>query len=1090
MQAHTPCLETTLCATRLVFCMFFRFDVVDPVERRLVSQFMDCDGPDYLIRMTKHYTEVWRLPEKQVIFVFLPVIGLSEIAKGRAWLEKNYIAVAEYLNFFDRESLKVYLAPNANYHWCLESDKFPNINKVWKHFFDVIKVYETEQKEKNIMELLKAEEREKMKKLKKKEKKKSKQQDEMPVVFEKSDFETVFGEPLYEDNNPCQKNTSAANDLRMIAQMFSGGETTQKDNVSPVSEVSTDQDSAGDPDSDIGWLPGEAQQTNINGNSNSTAISNVANVLNSSTFSDSDCPNGDWTTVHTKKQTNREKDKVRVIKPEPLPLTPPPKRAVTPQASARKRLNQRPRQTPAVSTPKSVTPPVASNIGSARWADVAKAFTKTEAKDYIRSSGKSSPVRANNELIVEQDFPLLHVMESDRTKLQKCRPNKMTFHFHNNSHLHKDEREDAASEAFIGDMIEYELECIENAKASENISETRGVTSHTVYDKKLFVETRYDENSADTTGVVTKTPAPSDNQELLILRNQRESLDIFEMVCEKRTSDPFISLHTSPAPQDEIQNYKSVIDAMFETQAEIPQSFEEDIGDMKHEPGKPEKIRNELCKAGKDVSKTGTETERPSNDFAYTDPAIIGYLNNQRECLSDGLKCNEPVLLNKSVNVCVPRDQKPKMFKSQSANDAEDKAVPHLSDGAYFRPISPKQDSSYLPVKSAFGKQLLENPCKTSPGQENSQAGSLNIVPCEERTNDKARESFPSFHNSSTASSDLNKSDISVFQKMQQLRVEQLKQFYIHYQKEITQNYTIQRNKFIYYAQAAGLTSKQIEQYLNGEVLKELAKVPITHFSQPTDTCPLPYPKPQQAFGNTSIGLRHPSQPCQEPQMPTRLNPEPHNMQPPVRPFPHVGQPPQNQTPVKPPMVTFQKQAAMKPMPNQMFHQQVPQPNSIMHPPWFFTLNLPQSTVGLQPAVTQVQTHPTSNTCQSVMQREYDRMAAHAPTVQPTPSVCLNGPTEAFSAITTVHQPLLNLAPSVHPSKIEMIKASHAAMTSSVRDKIKEVHAAMIEAKARSVRWREKLAGIRALPQERLLTLGKIVIPRQESDRVYLAYHR
>lgn len=1082
MQAHTPCLETTMCATRLVFCMFFRFDVVDPVDRRFVSQFMDCDGPDYLIRMTKHYTEVWRIPEKQVIFVFLPVIGLSEIAKGRAWLEKNYIAVAEYLNFFDRESLKVYLAPNANYHWCLESDKFPNINKVWKHFFDVIKVYETEQKEKNIMELLRAEEREKMKKLKKKEKKKSKQEDEMTVVCEKSDFETVFGEPLYEDNHPFQKNTSAANDLRMIAQMFSGGETTQKDNVSPMSEVSTDQDSTGDPDSDIGWLPGEAQQTNINGNSNSTAIPNVANVLNSSTVSDSDCPNGDWTTVHTKKQANKEKDKVRAIKPEPIPLTHPPKRAVTPQSSARKRLNQRPRQTPALPTPKSITPPVASNIGSARWADVAKAFTKTEAKEHTQSSGKSSPVRANNELIVEQDFPLLHVMESNRTTLQKCRPNKMTFHFHNNGHLYKDEREDAARETFIGDMIEYELECIENAKASKHISETRAATSHTAYDKKLLAETRCDDNSADTTGVVTKTPAPSDNQELLILRNQRESWDVFEMVCEKRMSDPFISLHTSPAPQDEIQNYKSVIDAMFETQAEIPQSFEEDNGEMKNESGQPEKIRNELCKAGQDVSKTGTETERPSNDFADTDPAIIGYLNNQRECLSDGLKCNEPALLDKSVNV----------YKSQSANGADDKAVPHSSDGAFFRPISPKRDSSYLPIKSAFGKQLLDNACKTSPGQEkNSPAGSLNIVPFEERNNDKARENFPSFHNSSTASSDLNKNDISVFQKMHQLRVEQLKQFYIHYQREITQNYTIQRDKFVYYAQAAGLTSKQIEQYLNGKVQKELTKVPITHLSQPTDTCPLPYPKPQQAFGNPSIGQRYPSQPCQEPQMPTRHNHEPHNMQLPVKPFPHVGQPPQNQTLVKP-MVAFQKQAAMKPMPNQMFHQQVPQPNSNMHPPWFFTLNLPQAAVGLQPTVNQVQAHPTSNTSQSVMQREYERMAAQAPTVQPTPSVCLNGPTsEAFSAITTVpHQPLLNLAPSVHPSQIEMIKASHAAMTYSVRDKIKEVHAAMIEAKARSVRWREKLAGIRALPQERLLTLGKIVIPRQESDRVYLAYHR
>lgn len=77
-----------------------------------------------------------------------------------------------------------------------------------------------------------------------------------------------------------------------------------------------------------------------------------------------------------------------------------------------------------------------------------------------------------------------------------------------------------------------------------------------------------------------------------------------------------------------------------------------------------------------------------------------------------------------------------------------------------------------------------------------------------------------------------------------------------------------------------------------------------------------------------------------------------------------------------------------------------------------------------------------------------------------------------------------------HPANIRNIQSQQAAMSSSVRNKIQEIIESMFRAKAKSVRWRNELARIRNFPPEKLMVVGKVVIPKDDCDRVYIGYHR
>ncbi|XP_053401751.1 uncharacterized protein LOC123548986 [Mercenaria mercenaria] len=79
--------------------------------------------------------------------------------------------------------------------------------------------------------------------------------------------------------------------------------------------------------------------------------------------------------------------------------------------------------------------------------------------------------------------------------------------------------------------------------------------------------------------------------------------------------------------------------------------------------------------------------------------------------------------------------------------------------------------------------------------------------------------------------------------------------------------------------------------------------------------------------------------------------------------------------------------------------------------------------------------------------------------------------------------------PPLHPANIRNIQSQQAAMSSTVRNKIQEILQSMFKSKVKSVRWRNELSRIRNLPPEKLKVIGKIMIPRDDSDVVYIGYH-
>lgn len=1137
MQNNMACIDVAIKASQLLFCIFFRFNT-EHIEKGFVYQFLQSKGSDFILRMTKHYTEVWRIPEKQIILAFLPIIGLSEIPEGRAWLEKNYITVAEYLNFFDKDSLKVYMAPNPNYHWCLEADGFQAINKVWKRFFEVINGYEIEHKERNIIELLKEEEKEKQRKIKKVEKKKIKQKPEVhtvstPTFPEKTAFETVFGEPLYQDCTPKSTHMHAAADLKLIAQMFGGQTTITSETVkSETQEFDEVQSTTGTEDSEASSFSQELDQINVNSNSNTAAFSDMINIINKSEHLESEVKYTDWTTVHTKKQMNKEKDRYKV---ESLTCPAQTKQPITPKKLLKKRLPKQCKTPPNSVLAKSVTPPLATGIGSARWADVAKPLSKEDAGDQSQGSVH---MESRIDTLANHDFPTLKSEQDtscEMLNVSKSRPRKMTFHFHDSNHpaLADVPESERTNKEAIGDMTGNKMTCLLNtgkdndhlhniqtekeleshagfqtnfdckaSKAIDQCSSNSPNEHHSCQRGQLEKSTACFDTNTDPfhmkctkanlkSETIEKSTHPyaeldlkENDEHFLIWKNQFESFESFQKIHENwRINDPFISLPPSPIARD-LTPKKNAIDALFETKEEIPQLFEEDFGE-KLSSNKPLSSGVKSLNKYKVQEKPVLETQ--SSDLVASDPAIIGYSENtytKSEGKASGdLKEQEKCeIKNKQV------EQRPTNHQQGDATLENNKTAPRFSDITFFRPISPIRNDVL-----EFGQRLLSNAHEKDPRIDT--LTNCDVTRGRPETSKKAPENverkiadvsnFPGFHETTRLSSDFNKKDVSVFHKMQLLNLEQLKQYYRSYQKEIMNSASMESDKFIYYAQMAGLSQNQIEMFLNGQVNAEPDRNILCQYRQPYK-CPLPYPAHRQNQ-SIQVNLQQSHNRASQTQV---LNPNTMAQQT----LYAVGN-----MQHKPFVLNQAVDASVKHRPQPVHQsvssqpaQQAVQANAIQNncrpPSWI--PSAPPIMAGNNP----LQTHLS---VQQAMRREYERMAAEtklAPQDQKTsgnkaecgqPQVLAT----SESSLQNPNQVLQGSCTLNNFSNIRRIQAAQAAMTSSVRDKISEVYSAMIQTKVKSVRWRDKLAAIRQLPHERLLILGKIVVPRDERDRVYVAFH-
>ncbi|KAH3770109.1 uncharacterized protein LOC127846507 [Dreissena polymorpha] len=282
MRHEIQSLEAATIASHIVFCVMFRFNK-DAVDQGFVYQFLECKGPDTVFSLVTRLKVALKISHKETLMFFLPVIGLSEIPAGRIWLERNNLLVSEYLGYFERDSLKVYLAPLTCRHWCMEADRFPLVDRTWKRFYDIVNKFAAKQRQKNMLELLRDEELEKTRQAKRKEKEKKTPRTEPnsqrnPINI---DYETIFGYPLETDVEEKRSSQLDA-DYKIISDMFCG-----------VSPPACSNDNA---------ARNDAAQHNTNSNGVPSALKTSAPVVVSNV-----AKQDEWTTVQGKKMT---KDKV------------------------------------------------------------------------------------------------------------------------------------------------------------------------------------------------------------------------------------------------------------------------------------------------------------------------------------------------------------------------------------------------------------------------------------------------------------------------------------------------------------------------------------------------------------------------------------------------------------------------------------------------------------------------------------------------------------------------------------------------------------------------------------------------------------
>ena len=128
------------------------------------------------------------------------------------------------------------------------------------------------------------------------------------------------------------------------------------------------------------------------------------------------------------------------------------------------------------------------------------------------------------------------------------------------------------------------------------------------------------------------------------------------------------------------------------------------------------------------------------------------------------------------------------------------------------QPANPKWQHARNSVNCALGQSILENAHRidTTPDEvlfPSDLRDSSEPVPAEP-------DYFPSFHEDTKLSADYHPDAISVFHKIQQMQLTQLKSFYDAVHGHLQEKMSVYQNDFHYYASCTGLTEQQINEHL------------------------------------------------------------------------------------------------------------------------------------------------------------------------------------------------------------------------------------------------------------------------------------
>ena len=261
------------------------------VDVKLIKQYIYSGGPDFTIDTVRYYTEKLNIQERDTIIYYLPMIGITEVPEGVAWLRKNYLRVSEYSNFYKgnlAENLRYALADTLTE---IDPEFTKVMGPVWEKFHKLLFDIQQKQREKTMMELLQEEEREKERRVKKREKRQHKRQVEKDKRAQKQD-EVIT----------CQQNSSSVDEASGSIDISQNSNDNENESASR-SEVKTRNRNKTKYQNEL-----KNEVKGIFGGTRHVSINHdfiTEQMIAFSSQSDR------WQTVQTKKHSNKDKEKVK-----------------------------------------------------------------------------------------------------------------------------------------------------------------------------------------------------------------------------------------------------------------------------------------------------------------------------------------------------------------------------------------------------------------------------------------------------------------------------------------------------------------------------------------------------------------------------------------------------------------------------------------------------------------------------------------------------------------------------------------------------------------------------------------------------------
>jgi len=830
----------------LIFCIMFRFtEDRDFVDSEFIQQFMRAGGPATTIKFLQSDfgVKIEKIETGRQIMPFMPMMGLSEVPEGRIWLAKHSGDIVNFLNHFERDRLKVYLAPFSHCQWCFTNDKFKFIDRVWKQFYDVIQRVVAERRERNIIELLQDEEREKVKALAKKQKK------EMPKQLSPEqrkdqttiNCETIFGFTPSKSPAEEKRAAEAKRDIDLIADMF-----RYVPPPSPQVPVCTNGNA-------ISAVHPPQSAMRIETNPFPKQPSDRETVKKRS-------PGDDWTKVQGKKHSQKDKHQSELRNASnTVPMhTQQKQHYKSPVKKVPKQKTKKQVASPVVFTKESRPVSSPSALGRhACWADVAKGKIQSPSENMqpktallqkqTSESSINKPVNANS----QEQTALSEEIVKPSSGEKKAHPSKMLFNFFE---VDAPKVSVAAEHSKpIGDLIEEELvgnydpiavECfmydpeyietetgsINNDKNKASSKTTKpvrchgGSPRHETGDKWLEdLQAPSTDGSDFSDGFWDSSDEePESNGETRVQKDEDDALLRFESQpsADRAKNAAYEREHEPPSGQ--CSSTPSALDLFF---GSIPQTFEEADHAFVNQG-----INVETRNVYNQLPSMPSTAHEPHADIVQCDPAILGYLNKTPNTALHG----HPVVDNNQrsqyeqqlpQNVTMETNQ----YKQYSANDAQ---AHQQSQRRYFQPhvLFPNKNANQTrhstPVtNSAFGQQLLYNACRLQEDHIDDEVlfpESLDGTPLDDKSPDATsddRTFFPSIHDGN-ATDFLQQCNDAGF-AAQRIQKQQVVMFYEQNKADVMNPLSLVQDQFIYKAQLAGFTTKEIAMFISGNVIIE-----------------------------------------------------------------------------------------------------------------------------------------------------------------------------------------------------------------------------------------------------------------------------